>query len=459
MRNLACEIAKYLILFFMLLYVIKCFTIPFTKDRDKKNFKLNVQVFYIFLIHAICYAVLYLRLEEREIIIFYIVQVAVAILYMVIFRAVYKNSSRLLINNTMFMLLVGYTMLTRIDTDLAHKQFYFATICLFITMFIPYIMNNYRNIKEKSTVLGVVGIFTLLTVFVPGVGMAAYGSRNWIKLGSITLQPMEFVKIIFVFYLASKLVEMNTISDLFRCSVFSAVFMGILFLENDLGACLIFYITFLFLVYVATGRSTILILGFGLLIGAILFGYVFLRHSVFAHVMTRIYAWQDPFKYIDGSGYQVSQSLFAIGTGGYTGAGLTKGLVKTIPVRESDFIFSAICEELGVIFGLALILVCLSIFISFVNVSMRCNTAFYKYVSFGYATIYIIQTLLNIGGVTKFIPSTGVTLPLVSYGVSSVSSTLVIFAIIQGVYVITNNEVIKSENKRRQLQRQTPGYY
>ena len=167
--------------------------------------------------------------------------------------------------------------------------------------------------------------------------------------------------------------------------------------------------------------------------------------------MVRVEAWRDPFAHIDTGGYQVSQSLFAIGTGGYTGSGLTLGKAGTIPVSESDFIFSAICEEMGVIFGLCLILVIISIFLSFVNVAMKCRRPFYKYAAFGFATIYIIQSFLNLGGVTKFIPSTGVTLPLISYGVSSVISTLIIFTIVQGICIINNKEAVKYEKEKARI--------
>ena len=123
----------------------------------------------------------------------------------------------------------------------------------------------------------------------------------------------------------------------------------------------------------------------------------------------------------------------AIGSGGFEGTGLCQGLPTSIPVVSSDFIFAAICEELGVIFGLCLLLMYLSCFIYFINISMKIRDAFYKNVAFGFTICFIFQIFLNVGGVVKFIPSTGVTLPLVSYGVSSVVSTLIIFGIIQGI--------------------------
>ena len=193
-------------------------------------------------------------------------------------------------------------------------------------------------------------------------------------------------------------------------------------------------------------------LGIGLMVAACFLGYVFLKDSLFAHVMVRVQAWQDPFKYQQTGGYQVCESLFAIGTGGFGGSGLGNGMPYLIPVAESDFIFSAICEELGAVFGLALILIYLSSFIAMQNIAMKLHTPFYKYITFGIAIVYIFQVFLNIGGATKFIPSTGVTLPLISYGVSSVFSTLLMFSIVQYSYILVGEEADEFERKKEEIE-------
>ncbi len=453
MVNIICEISKFLTIVFMVLYTVKCFSIMSSKDEEDKKSKLNKQIVYVYIIHFLSYLIMYLRLGSVKILVFYAVQIFVAIFYMVVYHSIYKESSRLLTNNTAFLLLIGYIILTRLNFKLAVKQFIFATAGLIISAFIPYIMLKWKKLKDMGVFYGVTGILFLLTVFIPGVGFSNYGSRNWIRIGSVTLQPMEFVKILFVFFVASMLVKANTIKDLFVNAIISAGFMAVLVVEKDLGAAVIFYITYVFMVYLATSRTIFLVGGISLGVGAIGLGYLLFKDTLFAHVMVRVEAWKNPFAYIDTGGYQVSQSLFALGTGGYTGSGLTLGKAHTIPVSESDFIFSAICEEMGVLFGLALILVFVSIFISFVNISMKCRSPFYKYVAFGFGTIFIIQSLLNLGGVTKFIPSTGVTLPLVSYGVSSVLSTLIIFAVIQGICVISNKEAIRNEKEKERIKR------
>jgi len=454
MLNIVCEISKFLTIVFMMLYTVKCFSIMASKDEEDRSSKLNIQIVFVFIIHFLSYLIMYLRLQSIKILVFYGIQIFVAVFYMMIFHSIYKESSRLLTNNSAFLLLIGYTMLTRLDIQLAVKQFIFATIALIVTSFIPFLIVKIKKLKDLGVVYGIFGLVFLLTVFIPGLGYESYGSRNWISIGSLSLQPMEFVKILFVFFVASMLVKANTIMDLFVNALISAAFMLILVLEKDLGAAIIFYITYVFMVYLATSRPIFLIGGMGLGALAVFLASILFKDTLFAHVMVRVQAWKDPFAFIDTGGYQVSQSLFALGTGGYTGSGLTTGKAHTIPVSESDFIFSAICEEMGVIFGLCLILVILSIFISFINVSLKCRNPFYKYIAFGFGTIYIIQSLLNLGGVTKFIPSTGVTLPLISYGVSSVFSTLIIFAIIQGICVISNREAIRNEKQKERAKQQ-----
>ena len=418
MATIITEISKYLIIFFMVLYTIKCFTVLKPVREDKKNHALNVQIVYVFIIHFLCYLTLFLKYKTISIVIFYLLQMIVSIVYMVSYHGIYKKSSRLITNNMSFLLLIGYVMLTRLDFDLAKKQFAFATITLVITAFIPLVIMKCKNLKNWDIFYAILGIGFLITVFVPFLGVSKYGSTNWIQIGSISLQPMEFVKIIFVFFLASALNKAKGFKDYIKVTLVSGIFMLILVAEKDLG-----------------GAAVIATVGYSLL------------KDKFSHVTTRINAWLDPFSYINDAGYQICQSLFAIGSGGMEGRGLGKGLPTAVPVASSDFIFSAICEELGVVFALCLILMYISCFIYFINISMKIRNSFYKNVAFGFTICFIFQTFLNIGGVTKFIPSTGVTLPLVSYGVSSVVSTLFLFGIIQGICVLENNGVGGNEEQ------------
>jgi len=440
-----------MILIMMGLYTTKCYSYFLAKDKRSRDRNLNKQIAYIFLIHMFCYATLFLNQREVKYLVFYLVQVFVAILYLVIFHTVYKNASRLITNNITFLLLIGYTIITRLKYNLAVKQFLLGTVALLLTSFIPYIMGKLPKMKDWSVWYGMIGIMALLTVFIPGLGLSKYGSRNWISIAGFSLQPMEFVKILFILFVASGLMKASTFKDIFINAIIAATFMLVLVLEKDLGAMVNFYICYVMLVYLATTRMVFLVGGISLGAGAIVAGYMLFKDTLFAHVVNRVHAWQNPFAYQSTSGYQVCESLFAIGTGGFIGSGLGKGMPYQIPVVESDFVFSAICEELGLLFGLALIMIYLSCFIAMTHIAMKCRKPFYKYVTFGLSICYIFQVLLNIGGVTKFIPSTGVTLPLVSYGVSSVFSTLILFALVQYTYILVSKEEEKVEKEKERV--------
>ena len=165
-----------------------------------------------------------------------------------------------------------------------------------------------------------------------------------------------------------------------------------------------------------------------------------LSYALFAHVRTRVYAFIDPWRDMAGKGYQITQSLFAIGTGGFLGLGLFQGLPNKIPIVENDFIFSALSEEMGGIVAICLILICLSCFMQMMMMGRDMESSFYKLVSLGLSVIYIIQVLLTIGGAIKFVPSTGVTLPFMSYGGSSMISSFIVFALFQSLFIIQGEE-------------------
>ena len=215
----------------------------------------------------------------------------------------------------------------------------------------------------------------------------------------------------------------------------AAAHVLVLVASKDLGGAFIFFMTYLCMLFVAT--SNWFYLGAGLLGGS---GAAVLAYHLFAHVRVRVEAWQNPWADIDNRGYQIAQSLFAIGTGGWFGSGLFQGMPYKIPVVEKDFIFAAIFEEMGGIFAVCVLLICLGCFIQFMMIASRMQAAFYKLIAFGLGIVYIVQVFLTVGGVVKFIPSTGVTLPFVSYGGSSIFSTFILFHIVQGLYILKRNE-------------------
>jgi cell division protein FtsW (lipid II flippase) len=219
-------------------------------------------------------------------------------------------------------------------------------------------------------------------------------------------------------------------------------------LSKDLGSAVIFFVTYLILLFLATGKWSYMFIG--LLLGVI--GAV-ICYFLFAHVRVRVQVFLDPWSSIDGSGYQITQSLFAISFGGLFGAGLMQGMPSSIPFVESDFIFAAIIEEMGIIFGICLVLICLNIFTDFLLLASNYSNKFYRLYTFGTAIAFIFQAFLTIGGEVKFIPLTGVTLPLVSYGGSSVLATFIMFGIVGAIFMLQEERLarfsMRYEEERR----------
>lgn len=433
MTNIIIEISKYLIILLMALYTLFNFRFFGAATWKKKNRVCMLQNHAMFLMHFLAYVVLYLKIENEGIITFYLAQLGFLICYIYLSRLFYHNISRLLINNMCMLLCVGFIILTRISMEKAFKQFTVAVISAVVTWIIPYIIDRVWQLSKIPWVYGLIGLVLLFTVCVAGT--STFGAQLAINIGGVSFQPSEFVKISFVFFVATMFYQSVSFTNVLVTTGVAAVHILILVASRDLGSALIFFTTYLLMLFIAT--SNWLYLGIGLLSGS---AASVLAYKLFGHIRVRVSAWLNPWADIDNKGYQITQSLFAIGTGGWFGLGLCQGLPGKIPVVEKDFAFAAVSEELGGVFALCLIFICLGCFIQFMMIAGRLQAMFYKLIAFGLGIVYITQVFLTVGGVTKFIPSTGVTLPLVSYGGSSILSTFIIFSIIQGLYLLKRNE-------------------
>lgn len=387
----------------------------------------------MFLIHLLAYGIIWLETEDERMLVFYGAQVLFFFVYLFLYRLFYRNLSKLLVNNMCMLLSIGFIMLTRLSFDKAMKQFTIVVVAAAVTCIIPFIIDRVWQLSKISWVYGIGGVILLGIVCVAGT--TSYGAQLSIGVAGFSFQPSEFVKISYVFFIATMFYRSVSNRTILLVSGISALHVLILVLSKDLGSALIFFITYVFMLFIATGKWRYLLGG---VVGGILAST--LAFQLFSHVKTRVAAWLNPWSDIAGKGYQISQSLFAIGTGGWFGMGLYRGMPRKIPVVEKDFIFSAISEEMGGIFALCVLLICLGCFLQFMMAAGNMQAVFYKLIAFGLGIIYAIQVFLTVGGVTKFIPSTGVTLPLVSYGGSSVLSTFIIFGIIQGLYILKRNE-------------------
>lgn len=433
MVHLFTSVARISLLLSFAVYTFLCFH-AIRRSRENATFLYRIQFFFILLILYNGYLVLFLNTGDLRLLFLCLAETVYFLICSFVYKKLYKEVSMTLVNNMCVLLCIGFIILARLNVDSAMRQFVLAVVALLITCSVPFFIHRMKFWYRLTWVYAVVGIVGLLSVRV--LGVTEYGARLSINVGGISLQPAEIIKVIFVFFVASRFFASTEFKELVKTTIVAAMHVLIMVSSRDLGGAVIYFLTYLIMLYVATKK--IRYFGIGIMATA-LFSVV--GYFLFSHVRTRVIAWRSPLEEIDGAGYQISQSLFAIGSGGWFGSGLTEGMPETIPVVTEDFVFSAISEEMGGLFALCLIFVCISVFIMFMNIAMQIHDRFYKYVALGLGSVYGVQVFVTLGGVTNFIPSTGITLPLISYGGSSLLSTMLIFAIIQGLYVYRTEEI------------------
>ena len=426
--------SRYLLIILMVLYTLQCYSVFRYRSRTSRRYVFLRQNISMFMIHFISFLILFLEEKNLQIAVFYAAQAAFLAVFTFLWCRFYPRASRLLINNMMMLSAIGMIMITRLSFDSAVKQFKIMCIGMAVGLVIPVIVRKVMTLTRMTWAYTLVGIGLLGLVFV--AARVTNGARLSLSFGGISLQPSEFVKIIFVFAMAGLLVQAKDMKRIIIATVLAAFHVLILVISRDLGSALIFFITYLAMLFAATRNPFLVLLGLGAGSAASVGAYF-----LFNHVRVRVQVWKDPFADYTGGGYQISQSLFAIAAGGWLGTGLGKGSPGAIPYVQQDMMFSAICEELGGIFAICLILVYLSCFTMFVNAAMQLSNRFYRLVALGLGVTFAVQIFLTIGGGIKLIPLTGVTMPLVSYGGSSVLSTIAMFAIVQGLYMFRIDEM------------------
>lgn len=429
METLYVTAAKYIFVLLMAVYTWECFSALKTRKERKTARIFHRQNAIIFIVYVLGISVVYLKNPSNFTVILAGAQLCYLVIVLGIFPIIYSNISRAVLSNMCMLLSIGFIMLARLNFETSVRQFIIVAVVTMASLIVPFLMSKFQLWKYLTWVYCFVGIAALIAVLF--LGDEDYGAKLAIEIGNFKFQPSEFVKIIFVFFLAGYLAEHNKFKDVCISAVLAAIYVLILVASTDLGSALIFFMIYLFMLFVSTRNIIYLFLGAGGLSGASVIAY-----HLFSHVQERFIAWRDPWSAIDNAGYQVAQSLFAIGSGGFMGTGLYEGSPKYIPVVTEDFIFSAIAEEFGGLFAMLLILVCFSCFIAFLKIAMEQANMFNKLVCVGLGVGYAVQVFLTIGGALKMIPSTGVTLPLVSSGGSSILSTLFVFAIMQGLAIV-----------------------
>ena len=441
MRELFAAVSKYGLTFVMAVYTYLSFRY-FGVKEEKREGICRKQLRLLLLFHGWSNGVLFVGAPEvslrMEILLFYGVQLLFFVCYPVLMRRCYPQLSRSLFHNMCMLLAIGFLMLARLNMEMALRQFAIVLLGAAVTWPVPWFMKRVWQISRIPWVFGLLGILGLLLVLL--TGSKSFGAKLSLAVGGISFQPSEFIKLTFVFFAAGMFYRSTQWKQVVAVTAAAAAHVVLLVLSKDLGGALLFFITYLFLLYAATSRK--LYLAAAAAAGGL---GAALAYHLFSHVRSRVEVWRNPWADIDDKGYHITQSLFAIGTGGWFGMGLYQGMPKRIPVVEKDFIFAAISEEMGALFALCLLLLCLGCFLQFVMTACRMQALFYKLIAFGLGVMYISQVFLTVGGVTKFIPLTGVTLPLVSYGGSSMLSTMLSFAVLQGLYILKREEEEEAE--------------
>lgn len=427
-------VTKYLFILLMLFYTWESFSALIHTKRYQAAGIFQRQNAIIFVTYILGIVTIFMNQKDTtdvNVIILGGLQMCFLIVVLGIFPIIYPNINKGILSNMCMLLTIGFIILARLSFEKSVKQFIIVAVVTMLSLIVPYLMSRFNMWKSLTWIYCFVGLGLLVAVLV--VGTLSRGAKLYIKISGFTFQPSEFVKIIFVFFIAGMLSKSAEFGHLVLSAVLAGLYVIVLVISTDLGSALIFFMMYLFMVYVGTKKVRYLFIGMAGISTASVIAY-----KLFSHVQVRVIVWKNPFAadIINNSGYQVSQSLFALGSGGLMGTGLYQGYPNKIPIVDNDFVFSAIGEEFGAIFGILLILVCLSCFISFLNTAMEQNSMFNRLVCVGLGVGYAIQIILTVGGAINMIPSTGVTLPLISSGGSSILSTLIVFAIIQGLAIV-----------------------
>jgi cell division protein FtsW (lipid II flippase) len=339
---------------------------------------------------------------------------------------------------------IGLTEIYRIEPDLAFRQGLWVVVGVAVFAALVLFVRDYRALDNVKYVLGLSAIALLVLPALPGIGRTINGATLWVDIGPLVFQPGELAKVLIVVFLAGYLRDNREMlsfgvgsgrlpspKHLGPLLLIWGGAMLVLFQTRDLGGALLYFAIFLVMLYTATARWSFAAVGLGLfLLGA------FALYQVIPHVQDRVEGWLDPWSDPQGETYQLVQSIYAISSGGVFGSGLGRGILVSpegesyIPFLETDFIFSAVAQELGLAGAAAVVLLYLLFAFRGFRISMLADDGFSKLLAAGLTAAVSIQAFIIIGGVTGLIPLTGITLPFVSYGGSSIVANFVVLALL-----------------------------
>ena len=300
MTNLVIQVSKYLIIILMALYTFQSYTVFHKKDDESREYLFLRQNMLMFFMHFVAFMVLFLEMSEPAILLFYGAQVIYLAAVLVLFRNLYPLASMLLINNMCMLICIGFIMITRLSYEQSLKQFKIAVFATIVALLVPVIIRKLRFITKMYWLYALVGIGLLALVAI--AARSTYGAKLSFTVGGISIQPSEFVKIIYVFAIAGLLSHARDFKRIAVATVLAALHVLILVVSKDLGSALIFFITYLVVLFVST-KNPFYVLA-GLLAGS---GAAVGAYFLFNHIRVRVQAWQDPFRDYQGGGYQICQ--------------------------------------------------------------------------------------------------------------------------------------------------------
>lgn len=303
------------------------------------------------------------------------------------------------------------------------------------------LLRDHRRLQRYTFTFGLVGLVLMVLPLAPVIGTTVNGATLWIRVGGFSFQPAEIAKILITIFFAGYLVKTRDSLALVRTKFLGIGFprpkdlgpivfawfisLGVLIFQRDLGTSLLFFGLFVSMLYIATQRRSWLIIGFVLFVGGAYFAY-----STFGHVQSRVTVWLDPWAYSDTTGYQIVQSIYGLANGGILGAGLGQGFPNLVPFASTDFIVSALGEELGITGVFAILLLYALLIERGLRIAITCRDAFGQLLAAGLSITLALQVFVIIGGVTGLIPLTGLTTPFLSYGGSSLIANWIIIALL-----------------------------
>ncbi len=336
---------------------------------------------------------------------------------------------------------IGYVMITRLDDKLAGLQTVWSFVAVAAFVLTLLFVQRATDLARYKWTLLLVGVALLLVPMAPGLGYAANGARIWVSVGPINFQPGEFAKIALAIFFAGYLAErreliaastwkvggMHLPEPRYILPILVAWGFAVVVMvgQRDLGSSLLFFALFVVMMWVATEHASYLGLGLVMFAAA-----AFASWRMFDHVQTRVDIWLDPWSRSLDEGYQIVQAIYGLGDGGILGTGLGRGSPNKIPEAQNDFIFAALGEELGLVGGACILMAYLLFVGAGLRVAIHTDRTFEKLLAVGLTTIVGVQAFIIIGGVIKLVPLTGITLPFVSYGGSSLLSNYILLALL-----------------------------